>query len=222
MRPRPRSPGRRAARVGWRDASLLGLDFETTGLDLGRDRVVSFGAVPVQRGAVVLGDAVHRLVDPGDRTPSRASVTVHGIRPVELAGQMPAEAAASELARLLDRRFLLAWFADVETAFLRRMFGRRSRWDGRTVDVRDLYRAEAGEGADRASLSTAAAACGVPVADPHHALDDALVTAQLFLVLAARRERRAGRTPAVGDLVRRAMAAEGRTSDRAGTPILGT
>jgi DNA polymerase III epsilon subunit-like protein len=44
-------------------------------------------------------------------------------------------------------------------------------------------------------------ACGVPVADPHHALDDALVTAQLFLVLAARWEA-GGHGARVADLLR--------------------
>ena len=202
MRRRPTRPSRAARRGSWREASFLSLDFETTGLDLAADRIVSFGAVPVTHGAVELGGAVHRLVDPGDRAPSRVSVTVHGIRPSELTGQMSGEAAADALADLLDRRFLLAWFADVEIAFLRSMFGRRPRWDGRTVDVRDLYRAHAGAGAERTSLTEAAVGCGVPVADPHQALDDALVTAQLFLVLAARRGRAAGRVPTVAELLR--------------------
>jgi len=199
---RPAAPRRAERRGSWRDASFLSLDFETTGLDLVADRIVSFGAVPVTRGAVELGAAVHRLVDPGDRAPSRVSVTVHGIRPSELEGEMSGADAADELSRLLERRFLLAWYADVEIAFLRKMFGRRPRWDHRTVDVRDLYLDQAGEGADRTSLSDAAAACGVPVADPHQALDDALVTAQLFLVLAARRGRAAGRVPTVAELLR--------------------
>jgi DNA polymerase III epsilon subunit-like protein len=36
------------------------------------------------------------------------------------------------------------------------------------------------------TLAAVAERNGVPVASPHHALDDALVTAQLFLVVAAR------------------------------------
>jgi DNA polymerase III epsilon subunit-like protein len=90
----------------------------------------------------------------------------------------------------------------VELAFLRRIFGgRRRAWLGRTVDVRDL--AIAVEGADpdvRFGLSTTAERYGVPVANPHEAFDDALVTAQLFLVLAARLE--AGGRGSVRDLVR--------------------
>ena len=49
------------------------------------------------------------------------------------------------------------------------------------------------DGADRAArrtpgyaLTVSAGAYGVPVANPHEAFDDALVTAQLFLVLASK------------------------------------
>ena len=42
----------------------------------------------------------------------------------------------------------------------------------------------------RYSLSATAERYGVPVASPHEALDDALVTAQLFLVLATKLEER--------------------------------
>ena len=44
------------------------------------------------------------------------------------------------------------------------------------------------------TLEQAADRLGVPVASPHHALDDALVTAQLFLVVASRMEAAGVRT----------------------------
>jgi DNA polymerase-3 subunit epsilon len=50
----------------------------------------------------------------------------------------------------------------------------------------------------RQSLSSAAEHYGVPVANPHDALDDAMVTAQLFLIVAARLEARG--TSTVGSL----------------------
>jgi DNA polymerase-3 subunit epsilon len=202
---RPKPPNRAVREGPWRDASYLALDFETTGLDLLTDRVVSFGAVPVEHAGVRLGGSRHQVVDPG-RPPSRTSVQIHELRPVDVARGAPEREAVGELEALLDRRILLAWFADVEISFLARMFPRARGWDRRTIDVRDLFIAEAGAGVERTSLSGAAAACGVPVASPHEALDDALVTAQLFLVLAARRERRDGRAPPVSALVRTAFA----------------
>jgi DNA polymerase III subunit epsilon len=72
------------------------------------------------------------------------------------------------------------------------VFGGSARWwRRRTIDVRDL--ALELEGADRESrfgLTITAERYGVPVANPHEAFDDALVTAQLFLVLATKLEGR--------------------------------
>lgn len=121
---------------------------------------------------------------------------------MDLVGAMSTHEASRELAALLDRRYLLAWYARVETSFLGSLFAMPDRrWTRRTIDVRDLLVALEGAPAARMPLTAAAEACGVPVADPHHALDDALVTAQLFVVLATRLEARDGpRT--VGDLLR--------------------
>jgi DNA polymerase-3 subunit epsilon len=169
----------------------VALDFETTGLDYERDAIVSFGLVPVRGGRAVVGDGVHELVTPAVPS-SAASMRVHGILPRDLELAQSMEAARRTLGEALEGRFLLTWYADVELAFLRKTFGGRARWwRRRTVDV--LRMAIALEEADpeaRYGLSATAERYGVPVASPHEALDDALVTAQLFLVLADRLERR--------------------------------
>jgi DNA polymerase-3 subunit epsilon len=185
----------------WRSASYAALDFEATGLDFARDRIVSFGVVPVERGRVEVGRAVYDLVDPGDVEVSPASVTIHGLRPVDLRGAEPLAAARDSLERALAGRFILAWHASVEASFLAGLFGTRSRrWLRRCVDVRPMALALLDEDAGRLTLTDAAGRFGVPVADPHHALDDALVTAQLFLVAATKCEARGARS--VHDLMR--------------------
>jgi DNA polymerase III subunit epsilon len=207
MRPGP--PPYRARRTSWRRAPFAALDFETTGLDFGSDTVVSFGVVPVLGGRVIVREGVHQLVNPSV-PPSPLSQTIHELRPQDLAGAPPLAEAAGVLARALDGRYLLAWFADVEVHFLAAVFGGgRRRWRRRTIDVRNL--AIAAEGAPRSDrgqpgygLSNIAQRYGVPVASPHDADDDALVTAQLFLVLAPKVG--AGPDPTVRDLMRRGRA----------------
>ena len=127
--------------------------------------------------------------------PSAASVKVHGMGSLDPAGS-PTDADARETLRLaLDECFILSWYAPVEIAFLGRMFeGGRRRFRRRTIDVRELaiginQRRRHGFEAAEYSLSACASRYGVPVASPHDALDDALVTAQVFLVLAAGLER---------------------------------
>ena len=174
----------------WRDVEFASLDFETTGLDYGRDAVVSFGVVPIRGGRVVLAEALHQLVVP-EIPSSPTSMKIHQILPQDLADAPPLEVARERLRAALDHRFLLAWYADVEIAFLLRIFGgREGAWRRRTVDARKLaIDLEDAHPDVRYSLTSVAERYGVPVANPHEALDDALVTAQLFLILATRLER---------------------------------
>jgi DNA polymerase III subunit epsilon len=185
---RPRSPRVRGT-APWRDAAYVALDFETTGLNYTTDHVISYGVVPIESGRILVGESHHELVRP-PKAPSPRSQTIHLLRPTDLADAPPMATAAAPLRAALDGRVLLAWFAEVEVAFLRGIFGGSERWwRRRVIDVRDLaiavdeapvkVRAERGYG-----LSQTAERYGVPVASPHDALDDALVTAQLFLVLA--------------------------------------
>jgi DNA polymerase III subunit epsilon len=204
-------PSRRVRRRSWRDVEFVSLDFEATGLDFARDAIVSFGVVPVRGGRVVLADAQHQLVDP-DIPPSVTSQKIHQLRPQDLAGAPRLDRARLALRDAIRGRYLLVWFADVEVNFLAAIYGGNSaRWRRRTIDVRNL--AIAVDGAPESArtdfgygLTATAGRLGVPVANPHDALDDALVTAQAFLVLADRLSP--GTDPTVDDLVR---AAEGRS-----------
>jgi DNA polymerase-3 subunit epsilon len=188
----PLAPPRELRRASWRRAPFAALDFETTGLDRGRDAVVAFGVVPVDGARVRYGEGLERYVAAPVPSSSRA-IGVHHILPRDLLGAPTMEEARGTLAALLHGRFLITWFADVEVAFLARIFDTSERrWRRRTVDVRQMALALEGKRRPgvRYSLSAVAERYGVPVARPHEALEDALVTAQLFLVLAARLEVR--------------------------------
>jgi DNA polymerase-3 subunit epsilon len=197
----------RSGSRAWREASFAVLDFETTGLDLERDHVLSYGLVPVEGGRARLADRLYRVVRPPTDV-SAASIRVHGIRPVELEGASPLDEVAGELRDALRGRLLVAHASAIELSFLGQVFVGRKRGRPRhALDVIDLAREVARrEGAaapESRRLSHLAERFGVPVGRTHHALADALVTAQLFLVLATALElagagrvrdlRRAGR-----------------------------
>jgi DNA polymerase-3 subunit epsilon len=128
-----------------------------------------------------------------------ASIAVHGLRPVDLAAASPLGVVVDDLHDALAGRYVLAWAAEIEAAFLARVFGRRSSWWKRQIiDVLRLALLVDPSGVDRRldfSLTTVADRLGVPVERPHHALDDALTTAQIFLVLQPDLERRGITTP---------------------------
>lgn len=186
----PAPPHRRFGRHPWRSVEFASLDFETTGLDPRRDHIVSFGVVPIRDGRIVVGDRVYREVAPAI-PPSPVSVAVHGLRQVDLDAARSLDAERAVLGAALHRRFLIAWAAEVEAAFLATTFGGSARsWRRRIVDVLVLARLadelQSLTGSPSYALSAAASRFGVPVHSPHHALDDALTTAEVFLVLATR------------------------------------
>jgi DNA polymerase III subunit epsilon len=194
----PVAPPRAGRRRPWRETPFAALDFETTGLDFARDRIVSYGVVPVEHGLVDHARSVYELVDPGPVPISPASVAIHGLTPEKLRGAPSAQDARVALSLALGGRFLLTWHGYVEAAFLAMLYGTsRRRWLARSVDVRWLVLDVLGPEADRLTLSEAADRFGVRVDAPHHALDDALVTARLFVAAVSR-----SGTPSTRELLR--------------------
>jgi DNA polymerase-3 subunit epsilon len=188
----------RGRRGSWRQAAYAALDFETTGLDLAGDDIISFGVVPIEKGRIFPGKSMYREVRP-DRPLKPASIVVHGLRPVDLEEASPLGSVVGDLRNALAGRYVLAWAAEIEAAFLARVFGRRSSWWQRQIiDVLRLALLVDPSGFDRRldfSLTAVADRLGVPVERPHHALDDALTTAQVFLVLQPELELRGITTP---------------------------
>jgi DNA polymerase-3 subunit epsilon len=202
---RPEQPPSAWSRMPWTQAPFASLDFEATGLDFEKDTIISFGVVPVDEGRIDVGGAAYQLVHPADVPLDHQAITIHGLRPVDLRDAPSLEAARAALRVALDRRFLITWFAGVEAAFLDKLFGGgRKAWMRRAIDVRRMV-AALEESDVRLTLEACADRYGVPVASPHHALDDALVTAQLFLVIAtklAARGRKSVKDLQAADVVR--------------------
>jgi DNA polymerase-3 subunit epsilon len=176
----------------WRSVRYVALDFETTGLDPGCDRVISVGLVPVVAGRVDVAGSFHAVIDPGVR-PGAESIRIHRMLPSDVgSGRSPAEVAPA-LSAALGRHPIVVWTAWVEAAFLPTLCGVTARkWKRRMIDVRHLVvRLDERTGSQpspgrTAELEDTALRFGVPAEQSHDALADAFVTAQLFVIVATR------------------------------------
>ena len=178
--------------VSWRAAEFCVIDVETTGLDLRRDEIVSYGAAIVKNARIHCGTVAYSHVRP-DREISVASLTTHGLRASDLAGAPTIDDVLDDLIGLLSGRVVVAHAAWIERGFLRRALARRDLGLGRPiVDTAALTRAcglaDANSGREP-DVETVARGLRLPVHTPHHALGDAFTTAEIFLVLATRLER---------------------------------
>jgi DNA polymerase-3 subunit epsilon len=173
------------------------VDLELSGLDSRHDEIISFAAVPIDAGRVVAGNAVYGLCR-NTRPLPEESVLVHGIRTVDLADAPPLDEAIRPLIELMAGRVPVAHAAWIERSFLAPVLRRQGqRLRQPILDTRDLGQLlalERGVPFVGSSLSDLARSLGLPVHRPHHALGDALTTAQVFIALATLLEEYAPQT----------------------------
>lgn len=132
FRPHVELPSGLAARLhAWRELSGINervplllarfavVDVETSGLNPRRDRLLSIGAVVVERGRLRPGEGFEAMVQ--NPVPSaRDNILVHGIGIDAQAGGMPADAALMGLLELARHDVLAGFHADFDRAVLER------------------------------------------------------------------------------------------------------
>jgi DNA polymerase-3 subunit epsilon len=170
--------------------SLAVLDTETTGLDPGQGHgIVEVACVSLDGGEP--GETWSTLVNPGRPIPPDASA-VHGITDAMVRdAPVPAVVAAGIDLRCAGRT-LVFHNAAFDLPFLDALMrsGGRGRLLHAVVDTLGLARGLFGQGGN--SLGALATRFGLPVEAAHRAPGDALTTARLLRVLAARWEGERG------------------------------
>ena len=180
-------PGR-----SWREDELWVVDLETTGLNLRRDNIISYGAIPIRRGRIRIAESVYGLVGSTERVPSE-SACIHHIRTQDLASASPLKMAVAQLDSMISDSPIVAHCAVIEQVLLRRAYHSCGmQLHNQFIDTAVLATMALDETVEGGylSLEYTAHALGVPVHSPHHALGDAVTTANAFLAIASRLERR--------------------------------
>ena len=180
-----------SGRTPWRQARYCVVDLELSGLDPRSDEIISFAAVPIDDGRVVAGRALYGLCRPS-RTIPEESILIHGIRDSDLAEAPPLAEAIRPLLSAMAGRVLVVHVAWVERSFLGRALASHGvRLHEPVLDTCELGQLLASirnEARAPRALDELAMSMNLPVQRQHHALGDALTTAQLFLALATHLE----------------------------------
>jgi len=164
---------------------LLVLDLETNGLDTQRDRVLSIGAVRIEGGCIPLGRAFERVlrVEAHLRPDSQL---IHGLTQADLAeGAVPAEAVLDLLEYGADAVWL-AYHAEFDRRMLARCVHESLGLElvHAPYDVAELAPMLCPDmAAPGAGLDHWIDAFNLPMPARHHAVADAMVTAEIMLVL---------------------------------------
>ncbi|HSH57917.1 MAG TPA: 3'-5' exonuclease [Halomonas sp.] len=192
------------------EVPLVALDIETTGLDPRRHAIVSIGVVPFSLARIPLREAQYWVLKPY-RELTRTSVTLHRITHSEVVDAPDLQEILPELLAGLRGRLAVVHYRHIERGFIDTAV--RHRWgEGLLFPVIDTMSLEArlyrqslwarfrrwlGRPPVSIRLNASRQRYGLPAYQGHHALVDALATAELFQAQVA--SRFSAETP-VGEL----------------------
>lgn len=169
-----------------RELDLLVLDFETTGLDPKKDSVLSIGWVEVNRSIIHLNKAHHLYIHHRNSITSE-SVKIHHIRPEDLRSEgISKEVAFKLLLHAMVGKIVVAHGTVVEKRFLNEYIQHQFNvsippllWFD-TLKI-EKYRLQMARHQTDWRLSSLRKNIGLPCYTTHHALNDAISTAELYL-----------------------------------------
>lgn len=165
----------------------LAFDFETSGLDANQDRILSIGSVKVQNGQILLASAHHQYIS-SDSQVNAHSAVIHHITPEMLSDGEAIDEAMEMLFLRLAGHVAVVHGKMVERAFINAWL--RTRYDTEdlpilwidTLELERRYQQARRQMHNDLRLSSIRREYQLPDYPAHHALCDAVATAELLLV----------------------------------------
>lgn len=172
--------------------NVISLDFETTGLDIEKDRVVSIGWVSIEHMGVNLKSCYHQLIKTKKDLPE-ISVVIHQITDNQLVNGISIDEALPCLLKQLSGKVLLAHNAKVELGFINKMCQKLYNTnfiipviDTQYLAKRSLDRQNQSYKGSDLRLFNLRKTFNLPAYKAHNALKDAVATAELFLAMVSK------------------------------------
>ncbi len=170
------------------------LDCETTGLDVGRDQIISVGAVRIVGDRLLTSERLELLIRP-TRALSTEAIRVHGLRLRDLQDGLDIQEAMARLLRFIGSRPLVGYYLEFDLAMIHRAI---FPWLGvrlpqRRIEVSALYHdwkhrqlppwAQQGNVTIDLRFATLMRELDLPERAAHDALNDAVMTGLAWIKL---------------------------------------
>nr|WP_086940872.1 3'-5' exonuclease [Thaumasiovibrio occultus] len=176
------------------EVPFVSVDFETTGLNSAEDRILSVGLVPFTLARIQCNGSAHWVVNP-NRPLNEESVVIHGITDSDVEHAPRLNAIIGPLLEALAGKIVVVHYKNIERQFLdtamQYLIGEGIQFP--VVDTLDieyaLQRRQTsgwwsrlrGKKPESVRLGKCRERYGLPAYQPHHALTDALATAELLI-----------------------------------------
>ena len=176
------------------DNEWVSVDCETTGLNVGKDEIVSIGAVRIAGDRILASERLELIVRP-EKGISKQSILIHQLRAKDVAQGMPAEEAVKKLLHFIGSRPLVGYYLEFDVAMLDKVLFPMLGWGlpQPKIEVSALYHSlkmrqltffnDTATTEIDLRLATMMKDLGLPMRDAHNPVNDAVMAAMAFIKL---------------------------------------
>ena len=170
------------------DDEVVVFDCETTGLSPKKDDIISIGAVKIKGNKILTNEALHLFVKQ-DRQISHKSITIHQIRHCDLENAIPLKEAIEQFLHYIGNRTLVGYYLEFDVAminkYLKPMMG--ITLPNKQEEVSAIYYDKKIPTIPQGNIDLGFEAIltdlDLPKLQAHDALNDAVMTAMIYLKL---------------------------------------
>ncbi len=163
-------------------------DTETTGLDIKNDEILSIGAVKIKDNKILTSQTFEIYLKNSKNIDSK-SILIHGIRECDLVDAKDATDGVKKFLHFIGSRALIGYYLEFDVAMINRyikpMLG--VTLPNKMIEVSEIYFEKTitfiPEGNIDLRFDTILKNCKVPDMGAHNAVNDAIMTAMIYLKL---------------------------------------
>ena len=167
---------------------IVVFDCETTGLNPKVDNIISIGAVKIRGNRILTNRAIHIFAKQAEEINPK-SITIHQIRNCDLEGGVPIDEAIERFLYFIGNRKLVGYYLEFDVAMINRytqpMFG--IKLPNQQEEVSAIYYDKKimmiPQGNIDLRFDTILEDLALPKLQAHDALNDAIMTAMMYLKL---------------------------------------
>ena len=170
------------------DDEIVVFDCETTGLDPKQDDIISIGAVKIKDNKIFLNDALHLYIKQ-EKEIDHKSITIHQIRNCDLDGAIPLREAIERFLYFIGNKTLAGYYLEFDVAMINKytkeMLG--ITLPNSQVEISSIYYNKKIQTIPQGNIdlrfNTILKELSLPRLHAHDALNDAVMTAMMYLKL---------------------------------------
>jgi DNA polymerase-3 subunit epsilon len=163
-------------------------DTETTGLDPKKDEILSIGAVKIRDNKILASQTFEVFLKNSKEIDSK-SITIHRIRPIDLKNAKTTEEGIVEFLNFVGSRPLVGYYLEFDVSMINKytkpLLG--ITLPNRMIEVSEIYFDKTisliPQGNIDLRFDTILKNCGIPNMGVHNAVNDAIMTAMIYLKL---------------------------------------